>query len=221
MKTWEAWLGSVEVFGTDDFYDEDVSTDGTFFDNTSKPRQDIGYDVEAHLYCSDSDGNADYNLDFWLSGGAGVALQPIIQKVALWDTNFTDPVFYPVPETYCNITGEEQGFTAAPWYEVFGVNDAWDQPDLDDFETYEDKSTNDIDPCSFSEDPPAWSPQSGGAFVDSHAIIHPNCCNVCACYQESTASWTGRGGGAQMWLLDQNWNETCFDHALTYLNVRQ
>jgi len=213
------WLDYVEVDGSDNFYSDGDSVDGTFFDSITKPKEDLGYDVWAHVYCSNIDGDPDFNFDFWLSGGAGVALRPIIDSVAQ-ESPSVEPTKYSMPGAYCSMTGENDGFTYNPWYELFDVYDAWGDPYDGDFDTYENISTEQIEACDFPPYSPGWVPQSYGFFVDSHIVVHQNCCNVSSCDAQSDASWTGRGNGAQMWLLDQGWVDGCFAHNISYLVMR-
>ena len=128
--------------------------------------------------------------------------------------------FFSVPNTFCTLTQQSNGFTAMWWYQHFLMKDAWDEIFLDEFLALELKETQPLDPCEYPPEPPpfwAYIPAGSGVLTDTHTVQHPNCCDVCACYQESADSWTGRSNGAQMWLLDNYWAESCFWYAFTYV----
>jgi hypothetical protein len=205
------YVDYVEVSGSNGFHQTSSSGSGTFIDYTAKPKDGVSYDVVAHLICSDWWGEPVWSPDFYVSSGASASVRLTIETVELWDWNSL-AVPYPIPNTYCSISNETNGFTGIQWFQVFGMLDAWGDPFFDWAEVRElalwtlTLKTAD----SGHGQTRAMESISSASFVDIHMSLHPNCCNTCVCEVNRAATWDGRGNGWQRWLLDNHWIESCF-----------
>lgn len=218
MEDYVTWLLGVEMTGSDGSSGIWYDYAGSWVDTAWKPRSDVTYTIRAYYTCGDL--WEPYYQYVWIVSqeAKSAAVLRLAQVQYVGDS--VSSLFFPLPGQTCPLTNEQDGFSYEWWIQIFRALDQWGFPYEEPFWVCEDYL--DVQPwdlCDYEEYSDDWQ-LAYMQFYDDHQAPHPQCCSECSCLSLMHNHWLGNPPYGIENLVEMNWLQSCFGHAITYMSLK-